>query len=378
VAHRSEHKRGTWEASAFITVRVFGLGLTLWTLSTEVHPGLHGVHLGAWVLGITLIPPWIGWRGSPYESARRNLPFLAVLALGGGVLAAYAPVGYIEVGVAALASAIVFDLPLAAVIGAGGPVTCAIAVGISGRPTMAILAAAAATLAGLMLGSGRRQSIVRAAQLAQVSTEHERAELEQARADVLAERNRLAREVHDVLAHTLGALSVQLEALGAQAEAGGDVPDYLRQGLERTRALAVDGLDEARSAVRALRDDAETLPTQIRRLCDLHGASLSVQGSPRRLSPEATHALYRAAQESLTNAAKHAPDAPVTIELAFEPDGVTLQVANGPGAMSVTELAGTGGGFGLDGIRERIRLLGGDVGAGPSGEGWTVTASVPQ
>jgi len=97
---------------------------------------------------------------------------------------------------------------------------------------------------------------------------------------VLAERNRLAREVHDVLAHTLGALSIQLEALDAQLDALPEVPRTLSEGVQRTKSLAADGLVEACRAVRALRDDAPPLVDQVVRLCELRGAQLVVLGGP--------------------------------------------------------------------------------------------------
>jgi DNA-binding NarL/FixJ family response regulator len=165
--------------------------------------------------------------------------------------------------------------------------------------------------------------------------EHERAEVEHERAAVLAERNRLAREVHDVLAHTLGALSIQLEALDAQLDALPEVPRTLSEGVQRTKSLAADGLVEARRAVRALRDDAPPLVDQVVRLCELRGAQLVVLGGP-----------------------------------SFEEATVSLAVENGAGEHPLGELAGSGDGYGIDGIRERVRLLGGEVAAGPVGQGW--------
>jgi signal transduction histidine kinase len=90
-------------------------------------------------------------------------------------------------------------------------------------------------------------------------------------------------------------------------------------------------------------------------------------------------ALYRAAQEAVTNARKHAPGAPVTIRLDFDPQSTTLRVTNGLRHESDTasELKMTGGGFGLQGMRERIELLGGRVVAEAGALGWTVTVEVP-
>ena len=176
---------------------------------------------------------------------------------------------------------------------------------------------------------------------------------------------------------------MQLDAADALLE-NGDDPGKARDMVQQARLLAVRGLEETRRAVHALRDDPVELPEQLAALAEMEGAALTVHGQPRRLEPDAGLALYRVAQEALTNARKHAPGAPVTIELDFCREATRLEVANGrcPGLPGVQEpqhgdLKETGGGFGLRGMRERIELLGGDVRAEPSGAGWTVRAAVP-
>ena len=142
----------------------------------------------------------------------------------------------------------------------------------------------AATLGALLGGISRRQ--------AQQHAEHET-------------RMHLARELHDVLAHTLGALAVQLEAAEAVNEIGD--PEQLAELLRRSRSLVSSGLDEAAEAVRALRDEPVPVAERIAALVEGAGASLRVEGRPRPLPPQAGLALYRAAQEAITNAQKHAP-----------------------------------------------------------------------
>jgi signal transduction histidine kinase len=197
-------------------------------------------------------------------------------------------------------------------------------------------------------------------------------------AAALAERNRLGREIHDVLAHSLGALSVQLDAADAVLE-GGANPDKARRLVQAARGLAVQGLEETRQAVHALRDEPVELAEQLTSLAAREGANLTVEGRPRRLGPDAGLALYRAAQEALTNARKHAPGGPVIIRLGFNPGAIVLFVANGPSPAGgpIRQLAETGGGFGLQAMRERIELLGGQVRAEPCGSGWTVQVAVP-
>jgi signal transduction histidine kinase len=377
VASSREAARALSQPDLLVGVRLAALGLLVWGISTEVAPGATSTGLATWVLVATLVPAWLGWS-TPVSRLRwvRLLSF-AWMALAGGALAALAPLGLVFVGSAGLGAASRMDLVPAAGLTALGPLATAVAGVWDGRPAGWVLSTAAAGLAGVVMGAGRRQATARAEQEALVHVEHHRADVERAKAAVLAERNRLAREVHDVLAHTLGALAVQLEALDAQIGEHGDVPETFRRGVRQTRSLAVDGLAEARRAVSALREDALPLGSQLAELCELRNARLSVSGEERELPAETTLALYRVAQEALTNAAKHAPGAPVAVTLRFDADGVTLDVENGFADHRRSYLASTGGGFGLEGIRERVRLLGGSVAAGTRDDRWVVQARVP-
>lgn len=365
------------QPALLVWARLGALGLLLWGIATEVPPGAAGVHLATWVLCGSLVPAWLGWSTSLARFTWVALVSYGWMAVAGGAVAAMAPLGLVFVASAGLGAASRMDLLPASALAAGGPAAAAIAGVWVGRPSGWVLSAAAAGLAGVLVGVSRRQATVRAEQAVLVRVEHERAEVERGRAEVLAERNRLAREMHDVLAHTLGALAVKLEALDAQISAHGDVPAELHHELRQTRSLAVDGLAEARRAVQALRDDALPLRAQLAKLCELRSAALVVSGDERALPAETTLALYRVAQEALTNAAKHAPGAPVAVELRFDPCGVALGVANGVAGHRPGELAATGGGFGLEGIRERLRLLGGSVAAGARDDRWVVEAQVP-
>ena len=120
------------------------------------------------------------------------------------------------------------------------------------------------------------------------------------------------------------------------------------------------------------------LAEQLAALAGHEGAVLTVVGQPRALSTDAGLAVYRAAQEALTNARKHAPGAEVSVWLDFSP-GATVLVVNNSATETVaaTELAATGGGFGLRGMRERVEVVGGRVHAEPTTSGWTVEIAVP-
>jgi signal transduction histidine kinase len=120
------------------------------------------------------------------------------------------------------------------------------------------------------------------------------------------------------------------------------------------------------------------LAEQLTAMASRDGAVLTVTGQSHPLAADAGLALYRAAQEAISNARKHAPGSPITMRLEFDPRATRLVVANGASPNGTTsELAATGGGFGLQGMRERIELLGGRVIAEPGPLGWTVDVAVP-
>ena len=263
-------------------------------------------------------------------------------------------------------------------VGAIGVGALAVATAAVGAPAVLVAEGAVSAVVGLMVGASRRQYVERTLQAEELLAERVRADTERDRAAALAERNRIGREVHDVLAHSLGALSVQLDAADALLENGSD-DGRARQLIQQARRLAVQGLEDTRQAVHALRDEPVALAEQLSSLAARDGAELTVTGAPRPLPADAGLALYRAAQEAVTNARKHAPGAPVSIRLDFEPKTTTLRVANGrcPDATITNELQTTGGGFGLQGMRERIELLGGQVDTEPTALGWTVQVAVP-
>jgi signal transduction histidine kinase len=238
------------------------------------------------------------------------------------------------------------------------------------------------------LGVGRRSYILRAESAEELVRETERANHEEAHAAALAERSRIAREIHDVLAHSLAALTVQLEAADALLEAGGEkgvlkAHDY----VQKSRRIAREGLIETRRAIAALREDAPPLPELLYALADAYRgdtdaqveADVTIEGLPRPLKADAGLTVYRAAQESLTNVRKHAPGAPVKLRLAFGEEEITLTITNGAATEPTSALADSGGGYGLAGLKERAELIGGSLEAGPHSEpglttpGWRVT-----
>jgi signal transduction histidine kinase len=198
-------------------------------------------------------------------------------------------------------------------------------------------------------------------------------------AAALRERGRIAREMHDVLAHSLAGLSVQLQAVRALAAREG-VSDSVLGPLDKAAALAQDGLGEARAAVSALRDPVGLGIADLPALVDRHPgeASLQVEGPPGRVSVEAGHAVYRAVQEALTNAARYAPGSSVSVTLSWSPRTLAAAVADTGPAPGREAVAGQGTGLGLAGLTERVREAGGTVQAGPRADGgWLVEIRVP-
>ncbi|KJK44299.1 hypothetical protein UK23_29960 [Lentzea aerocolonigenes] len=189
-------------------------------------------------------------------------------------------------------------------------------------------------------------------------------------AAALEERGRIAREIHDVVGHSLSGIAVQLDMADALHAAGKTAE--ANEAVLRARALAVSGLKETRRAVHALKDAALPLPESIAKLAETHGASFRVVGEDA-VSVEIAQAIIRAAQEALTNAHKHAPGADVEIVLEYTASTIKLTVTdNGPAGEPQH------GGMGLNGMRERAALLGGTLFAGPEGPGWTVRMELPR
>ncbi|MEU4694946.1 histidine kinase [Actinoplanes sp. NPDC023714] len=248
---------------------------------------------------------------------------------------------------------------------------------LAGRGPAAMLTQPALIAVLVLFSLHRREYRLRAEQTALLLEQTTRARAAQARAAALDERARIARELHDVLAHSLGALGVQLEVAEAQLTEKGDT-EAAAARIRQARRLAADGLAEARSAVRALRDDVPPLPEALTGLIDAHevahdaAVTLGIEGDRRPLSPGAEVSLLRIAREALTNAARHAPARPVTMTLGYLPAGGARLVVSNPATGDPSP-----GGLGLVGARERVALIGGTLEAGIVDGEWVVTAEVP-
>jgi signal transduction histidine kinase len=250
------------------------------------------------------------------------------------------------------------------------------------RPVLGIVLAAAGLSAlylVIVLAQRAREGQRRAERLLE---ELEQTRAAQVRAAALSERQHLAREMHDVLAHSLSALTLQLE--GARLLAAAEQPDTGRiaEALERAHHLAQAGLRDARRAIGALRDEELPGPQRLAGLAREFerdsGVScrLEVAGDPRELDSQARLAVYRTAQEALTNIRRHAHAERVEVRLGYEPLGTRLVVEDfePDGARAA---APNGQGYGLTGMRERAELLDGTLTAAPTDTGFRVELWVP-
>ncbi|WBB48897.1 sensor histidine kinase [Verrucosispora sp. WMMA2044] len=205
-------------------------------------------------------------------------------------------------------------------------------------------------------------------------------------AGVLDERQRMAREIHDTLAQGLTGIITQLEA----AEQTRDRSADWRRHVDNALALARESLTEARRSVRALRPEPlETarLPDALAELGDrwsaVHGvtASVSTTGTPRPLHPEIEVTLLRAAQEALSNVARHAAASRVGLTLSYMSDVVTLDVRDDGTGFDLTSRSAVpneNGSYGLTAMRQRVNRVGGQLAVeSEPGGGTAVSASVP-
>ena len=376
-------------------VRAFGLVAVIVSVSLADPgpgtPGPRGVTI-AITLGLSAAG-WVGWLLSGPTGQRRALSLGSLVVMGGagGVLAGVSPSSpAIAVGCAAAFSA-GFRLKTGAslAIMAETVAACVITALLTNQPTGVVLGFPFAYAGMWSVAMTRREYLVRAEQAERTLAETRRAREAETHAAALAERARIARDIHDVLAHSLAAVSVNLQAaegLLAAESLPADNPELAKaiECIDRAGTLTREGLAQARRAILALREDAAPLPDQLASLAAQYQAAgdatiqLAITGEPRPLSGQAAQVAYRTAQEGLTNARKHAPGQPVTLALAFEPGQVAVTVENPlPPAGEPGPLAATGAGAGLTGLKERAVLADGTLETGPADGTWRITLRIP-
>jgi signal transduction histidine kinase len=350
------------------------------------HPAGHGRGLAIAVAIAVFAVAWVSAMRLRGARVQVQLPLFLGLILSSAVLVWLQPNGpgilgvFVAVGVAAMrgrgpVGAIGAVVGLIAVVAAG--------IAVTHRSVLSILLSALGVTAFYLLSLQARRLREGQDQAEQMLVELAHTRQAQAEAAALEERQRLAREVHDVLAHSLSGLVLHLEGarlLAAQPDRA--VDPELADTIDRAHHLAKAGLDEARRAIGMLRGDELPGPERLDALARAFERDsdvpcrLEVAGAERELGSDARLTVYRVAQEALTNVRKHADARLVEVRLGYEPDGTRLSVEdfarNGvrPGPLA-------DGGYGLTGMRERAQLLGGTLDAGATPYGFRVELWVP-
>ena len=358
--------------------------MVLGSANSHPVPGLHGkalaVTLALCVFAAMLL---VAIRdGFPELSLKLQGAVIAVMGAAGVAIAGLQLKGATEVAAGVAVFIAITRLPFNAGVAIGGAVTVALGAvtAMAGSPSSAVAAGMLVTVLLGVVAQFLKQSRESQNQTELLLSQLEDARDEQARAAAIAERGRIASELHDVLAHSLSGAAIQLQGARKLADREHATP-RLSDAIDRSCELVKSGLANARQAVGALRGDALPTVEQLPALIDSYRADMNVdvtlriEGEVQTLPADRSLALYRGAQEALTNVTRHAPSACATVTVRYEPDRTTLSVDNGPSVTPPRQRMG--GGHGLEGLRQRIESAGGTVSAGPTTKGWRVEIEVP-
>ncbi|MBW0105066.1 histidine kinase [Pseudonocardia sp. KRD291] len=404
IAHLADRTPGPrWARDVAVALIYLGIGLLMVQALPEVQiVWWSGGHSGQPVTTVSVLIMAVACLGAV---VRRTVPVPGLLLATAAVLA-----GPLLVGFTDLATLLVFtDLLYCSVLFTSRRTSRAVAA-VSGA---VVLLAALATL----VTDGGRPALISLLNMlllvaipvlwgTEVRRHRDLADAERDRAEqaarmaeldreaaVAAERARMARDLHDVVAGQLSAIALQSEAVLHHPDAD---PDLLRRVLGTVREGSVSALAEMRTMIGLLRsaypagtwepgDEPRTAPARLDQLDPLldaardRGLHVDVADTrPAGADPAAAVELaaYRIVQEGLTNAAKHAPGSSVRLALGRERDALVVRLDNDlTGTPSAPP--GTSGGTGLVGLRERARAVGGRFDAGPADGGWRVRASLP-
>ena len=380
------------ERATYLWIRALSVAIIVFVAANSFHarpaPGGHGQALAVTVTlialcGVTITIMWLA-RAKPalHPAVQLGVPLLAV-ATGAALVGLQANnAGFLGVFPALGFAALVLPVPISAVV-AGAAIAAVSAAWISnGRAGIAgIVLNDFAILAFYILSLFARRLRESNQRAELLLRELEQTRAAQAQAATLAERQRLAREMHDVLAHSLSGLVLNLEGAMLLASQGGADPK-VSDAIHRAHRLARTGLQEARRAIGMLRDDALPGPRRLAGLAAEFEADtgvpcqVTVTGAEAELDTDVRLTVYRVAQEALTNIRKHAEASRVEIRLAYEPHKTRLIIedtgrrSHGPAPDEET-------GYGLTGMKERAELLGGTLTAAPTDRGFRVELQVP-
>ncbi|MFC6600417.1 sensor histidine kinase [Kitasatospora paranensis] len=236
-----------------------------------------------------------------------------------------------------------------------------------------------AIVGGLWMGNRRRLVLAMSTQIEHLRIERELRE-DAAR---IAERSAIAAEMHDVLAHRLSLIALHTGVLATRKD---DLPAPVIERLALLRTASTDALTDLRDVLGALHAGAGTGDGPVPVMRDVEEVieearnagqhvETVVDGTPEQAPAAHRLAVFRLAREALSNARKHAPDAPVRVRIDYRPPATLIEVTNTPGARTAQAVPS---GFGLVSLHERVEALGGHLDAGPHGAGaWRVAARIP-
>ncbi len=352
----------------------------------DIPRGVLLAHPPVWAFGLVAASALI-------LALRRRSP-LVVLATSGAAVLAYTCLGYVD-GAALLAPAVA----LYAVAVASNTRRAVVAAVVTAVTLMAANAAfdplgptgggfvliPGLFAAPLFLGLAVKNRRAYIAAVEDRAAQAERTREQEARRRVDAERLRIARELHDVVAHTMALINVQA---GVAAHVAADQPDQAVAALTSIKAASKEGLRELRAILGVLRQADEAEPTEpaprLAQVEDLVASAtaagqpvtVTVAGTPRPAPATVDLTAYRIVQESLTNAVRYAPGAPTAIGLCYEPEQLRVEIVDtGHGPVDTPS---QGSGQGLVGMRERATAVGGSLSAGPCpAGGFAVRACLP-
>lgn len=383
-AQRLRRQRDTLRPLGFVVIAAVAIG----AINGRPAPAWHGEGL-ALAVALIMYAASLAFAVTASFVERRlavQAGVIAAMGAAGVALVAIQPRGATTLagGVAVWMGIARLPLPLGVSIGCAVTAGLDLAAVLGGSSAAAIVAA---TLLCVLLGLVA--SYIKQARASQDTTELLLAQLEDAREEQLraaavSERGRIAGELHDVLAHSLSGAAIQLQGARKLAEREQASPK-VRAAIDRAGELVGDGLANARQAVGALRGDdlpgvagLDSLVATFRNDMNTE-VTLTIEGTARPLPADASLALYRGAQEALTNVTRYAPGAATSVVLRYGSQRTTLTVEDrfaGPKRHAVG-LDGVGGGNGLVGMRERLERAGGTMQAGPTDTGWRVDLDVP-
>jgi signal transduction histidine kinase len=383
-----ERARGR-EQAVYLSIRVLAVAVIAFVVITSFQarpaPGGQGEALGVAVglivfCGATMAAMWLTQAGSAAQ--------LAVLVI--AVVSAAALIGlqgndaaFLGVFPAVCLAALILPVRLSALIAGLAAAAVSAAWLANGRaPIAGIVLNDFGILAFFLLSLFARRLRESNQRADLLLAELEQTRAAQAQAAALAERQRLAREMHDVLAHSRSGLVLNLEGARLLAAQGG-ADSQVGEAIDRAHRLAKTGLEEARRAIGMLRDDALPGPERLAGLAAEFEAGTGMPckvavtgGSKQDLGTDGRLTFYRVTQEALTNIRKHAHADRVEIHLAYEPSGTRLTIEDF-GSCRDRPAPADETGYGLTGMKERAELLGGTLTAGPTGGGFLVELWVP-